>query len=198
MTRFDKAQLVTFIRSLDRNLEEPLSVVVIGGAAAAVGYDSHTKTADIDVFTNLSKSQVRHLSEAAKCAQSETGLAVGIGHTAVADLPFNYEDRLKPIRGLKLRKTTIFVPDKYDLALSKTMRGHPHDIEAIEGIHERHHLALKTLVDRFETELLGEAVADPRKICLNVAMVVARLYGFDEGKKLAERWKVPAPQRSRG
>ena len=40
------------------------------------------------------------------------------------------------------------------------------------------------------------AVADPRKIALNVVMVVARLYGFDEGRKLAERWGVPVPRKS--
>ena len=42
---------------------------------------------------------------------------------------------------------------------------------------------------------MNEAVADRRKIALNVAMVVARLYGFDEGRKLAERWQVPIPRK---
>ena len=75
------------------------------------------------------------------------------------------------------------------------MRAYPHDIEAVESISEHHPLARKTLVDRFEQELMNHAVADPRKIALNVAMVIARLYGFDEGRKLAERWKVPVPRK---
>ena len=28
-----------------------------------------------------------------------------------------------------------------------------------------------------------------------VAMVVAQLYGFDQGRKLAERWSVPIPRK---
>jgi hypothetical protein len=74
------------------------------------------------------------------------------------------------------------------------MRGYPHDIDAVESISQHHRLAQKTLVDRFETELMKEAVADQRKIALNVVMVVARLYGFEEGRKLAERWGVPVPR----
>jgi hypothetical protein len=135
----------------------------------------------------------RALGEAAARARQETGLAVAIGSGAVADLPYNYETRLKPIRGLTLRKLTILVPDKYDLALSKTVRTYPHDIDAIESIHESHSLALRTLVHRFESELLNHAVADKRKRALNMAMVIARIHGFEEGRKLAERWGVPVP-----
>jgi hypothetical protein len=76
------------------------------------------------------------------------------------------------------------------------MRGYPHDIEAIKSLHDHHRLARKTLVERFEAELMKVAGADQRKIALNVVMVVARLYGFEEGRKLAERWNVPVPRGS--
>ncbi len=55
MTKFDRAQLVAFLRALDRNLGQPSRAVVIGGAVAAVAYDSGTKTADIDLFSGISK-----------------------------------------------------------------------------------------------------------------------------------------------
>jgi hypothetical protein len=32
-----------------------------------------------------------------------------------------------------------------------------------------------------------------RKLALNMAMVIARIHGFAEGRKLAERWGVPVP-----
>lgn len=195
MTRFDRAQLVAFIRAIDRNLAERVEVVVIGGAAAMVAYDANVTTADVDVFTVVTGAPGALLAAAA-LARQQTGLGVNVGAAAVADLPYDYQRRLKPIRGLKLNNLTILVPDKYDLVLSKTMRGYPHDIEAVEGISKRHHLAKKTLVERFEKELMNVAVADPRRIALNVVMVVARLYGFDEGRKLAERWGVPVPRKS--
>jgi Nucleotidyltransferase of unknown function (DUF6036) len=195
VTRFDRPQLVAFIRAIDRNLAEKVKVVVIGGAAATVGYDCVVKTADIDIFRIIKGSSVA-LGKAADLARQETGLGVSVAAAPVADLPYNYERRLKPVRGLQLVNLTVVIPDKYDLALSKTIRGYPHDIEAIQSMHESHRLARKTLVARFESELMKVAIADPRKISLNLVMVVARIYGFEEGRKLAERWKLPVPRSS--
>jgi hypothetical protein len=194
LTRFDRAQLVAFIRALDRHLGTKLRIVVIGGAAASVGYDSNVRTADIDIFTVL-KGSPNSLPEAAALAREETGLGVGVGPATVADLPYNYEARLRPVRKLDLKNLTILIPEKYDLALSKVMRGYEHDIAAVKGMHERHRLSQATLVARFEAELMKEAVADPRKIALNVVLVVERLYGFTAARKLAERWEVPVPAR---
>lgn len=190
MTRFNRRQLVAFIRALDRNLEKPATVVVIGGAAAAVAYHAGTSTADIDLWQGISDD----ILEAASRARKETGLGVAIGSAAVADLPINYEDRLRPARGLILQRLTVIFPDKYDLSLAKAVRGYQHDLDAIEGIHRRHRLAAKTLIGRFETEMTA-AITDPRKLRLNMAMVAARLYGLEEGRRLAERWGVPIPQK---
>jgi hypothetical protein len=188
LIRFDRRQLVAFVRALDRNLDRPTTVVVIGGAAAAMAYHAGTKTADIDVWRGLTDS----LLEAAGRARRDTGLAVQIGSAAVADFPLNYEDRLRQARGLALEKLTMVFPDKYDLALAKAVRGYQHDLDAIEGIHRNHRLAARTLITRFEEEMTA-AITDPRKLRLNMAMVAARLYGFEEGRRLAIRWGVPVP-----
>jgi hypothetical protein len=188
LIRFDRRQLVAFVRALDRNLDRPTTVVVIGGAAAAMAYHAGTKTADIDVWRGLTDS----LLEAAGRARRDTGLAVQIGSAAVADFPLNYEDRLRQARGLALEKLTMVFPDKYDLALAKGVRGYQHDLDAIEGIHRNHRLAARTLITRFEEEMTA-AITDPRKLRLNMAMVAARLYGFEEGRRLAIRWGVPVP-----
>jgi hypothetical protein len=154
-----------------------------------MAYHAGTRTADIDIWQGLTDS----LLEAARQARRETGLGIEIGSAAVADLPLNYEDRLRPARGLALEKLTMVFPDKYDLALAKAVRGYQHDLDAIEGIHRRHRLAPKTLIGRFEEEM-GAAITDPRKLRLNMAMLAARLYGFEEGRRLALRWGVPVPQ----
>jgi hypothetical protein len=185
--------LVAFIRAIDRNLARRVKVVMVGGAAAAVAYDAGVKTADVDIF-NVVEGSPKALWAAAAAARRQTALGVSVGAAPVADLPYNYEDRLKSVRGLNLKKLKILVPDKYDLALSKTMRGYPHDVEAVESMHGHHRLARRTLVERFENELMKVAVADQRKIALNVVILVARLYGFEEGRELAERWGVPVPR----
>jgi hypothetical protein len=168
-------------------------VLIVGGAAATIGYDSNTKTNDIDVFTVMEGSS-DDILKAAALAQQQTGLAVAIGAAPVTELPYNYSDRIKRVRGLQLKNLTLLIPDKYDLALSKMLRGYPHDVDAIEGISEKHHLSMKTLVDRFEDELVKEATGDQAKIRLNMAMVVARLYGFNQGRKFAMQWGVPVPR----
>jgi len=191
--QFDRAQLVAFVRAMDRNLDAPATLMLVGGAAASLGYGAGVRTADIDVFNVLHGSS-EQIIQAASAAREQTGLPVGVGAATVADLPYNYEDRIRQVRGLRMKNLTLLVPDKYDLALSKALRGYPHDIDAIQGIDEKHPLSQETLVARFEDELMNEAVAERRKIQLNVAMVVARLYGIEEGRKLAERWGVPSPQ----
>lgn len=189
MTRFDRAELLSFLRALDRNLERPTTIVLIGGAAAAIEYHAGTKTADFDVYEGLTDD----VSLAAENARKETGLAIAIGTAAVADLPINYEDRLRQGRGLRLENLTVIVPDKYDLALSKVVRGYQHDIDAIAAIHRRRRLARKTLVERFESEMTA-AVTDPHRVRLNMIVLVARLYGIGEARKLAARWGVPSPR----
>ncbi len=180
------------MRAVGRHLTRPTTVVVIGGAAAAIEYQSNTKTADIALLAGMSKD-VQHASHSAR---KETGLAIAIGAVTVADLPLNYEDRLRPARGLRIERLRVVFPDKYDLTLSKTVRGYQHDLDAIQGIHRRHTLSQQTLVGRFVTEMdTGRAATgDRRKICLNMAMVVARLWGVEAGRALAERWGVPVPR----
>ncbi len=190
MTRFDRARLVAFLRALDRNLRAPSRAVMIGGAAAAVAYHSGTKTADIDLYSGISKE----ILEAAQKARWQTGLAIAVAAAPVADLPYHYEERLRPARGLSLAKLSLVFPDKYDLALAKTVRGYQHDIDAIAGIHRRHRLSRKTLVERFETEM-SQAGGDPARIRLNLVMVVSRLYGVSEGRRLAQRLGVPIPRK---
>jgi len=162
---------------------------VIGGAAAAIAYDSGTRTADIDLFRGLSVDLV----DAAGKAREETGLAVAVGAAPVADLPYGYEERLRPARGLKLERLALSFPEKYDLALAKAVRGYQHDLDAIEGIHRRHRLSRRTLVRRFEEEM-SQAIGDPNRIRLNVVLLIARLYGTEEGRTLARLWEVPTPR----
>jgi hypothetical protein len=106
VTRFDKAQLTAFLRAIDRNLTQKVKVVMVGGAAAAVAYDANVKTADVDIF-NVIGGFPEALGAAATAARQETGLGISVGAAAVVDLPYNYEARLKPIRGLQLKKLKI-------------------------------------------------------------------------------------------
>ncbi|GEM_PF-920332 len=189
LTKFDRAQLLTFLRAIDRHLPNPTSVVVVGGAAAIIGYRSTVRTSDVDVFAGLTDEFI----EAGRQAQEETGLAIAIEKAAVAEIPYNYEDRVRAVKITRLAKLTVIVPDRYDLVLSKAIRCWEHDLDAIEAIHRRQPLVLRTLVQRFESELMKIALAAPARNCLNVVIVVGRLFGAAEARSLARRWGVPTP-----
>jgi hypothetical protein len=87
----------------------------------------------------------------------------------------------------------VEVPDRYDLALSKTIRGYKNDLETIGEMYARRPFAMKKLVERFESELDGMAAIDKQKLRLNVALLVATLFGKKAGTKVAERWGVVPP-----
>lgn len=187
---FTRSELVRFVQAVDRNLASPTSIVIVGGSAAMLGYDARVRTSDIDLFESDSDAGI--FEEASELAREETGLPVDVEKAVVTDIPDGYLDRAREV-DLRLEHLSVIVPDEYDLVLSKTVRSWDHDVGAIVEIHRNSPLDLNVLVERFEKELLPIAVTDKKKLCLNLAMVVARLFGMDAGRDAAVRWGVPIP-----
>jgi hypothetical protein len=86
------------------------------------------------------------------------------------------------------------VPDRYDLALSKAIRGYDNDLQVIKEMHENRRFSLSRLVTIFETEMDGMVTKDKRSLRLNIAVLVATLFGEEEGEKVALRWGVAVPR----
>jgi hypothetical protein len=193
MRRLERDQIVRFLRALDAALGGDIEIFVVGGLAAILQYDAVVKTADMDVFAIVSGSE-SDLKRAARVASAATNVVLPINPALVTDLPWNYEDRLKRVRGLKLKKLTMIVPDKYDLVLSKTVRGYEHDLEAIASIHAHHRLSENTLVKRFEDEIWKIAMGDPKNFALNMFHVVRLLYGQKRAAAYRDRWGLGKPR----
>jgi hypothetical protein len=187
--KYSKAELLAFLRRLDQRLEEPATFTVIGGAAAVLAYGATKPTGDIDTWGSVPSS----VEKAALEILNRGDEFVPIGSAGVADLPYEAEDRFRPAP-LGLAKLEVLVPDRYDLALSKTVRGYAHDFDAIEEMHQRRRFSMKKLVQRFERELDGIANTDKRKLRLNVAVLIARLFGKKAGEEVADRWGVTPPR----
>jgi len=187
MPRFDRSQVVLFLHVLDGFLKDDLQIFMIGGLAAILGYDADVKTADMDVLTIPVGSEA-DLKRAMYEAREVTGIALFLDRASIAQLPYNYEDRLKPLRGIRFQKLRVLVPDKYDLVLSKALRAYGHDLAAMQSIHEHHPLSEKTLAKRFESEFRNEAVGDPRKLVFNMVIVMRLLYGEERAKHYMAKW----------
>jgi hypothetical protein len=172
--RHPPTDIERFVRAVDAALAEPASLLVIGGAAAVLGYGATRPTEDIDTFHELQAP----ILEAIETAREATKLQIPVSFAAVADAPYNFEDRLVPL-DLGLARLTVVVPERHDLALMKLIRGYQHDVEVIEQIHRLQPLSLDVLRSRFVDEM-GHVVADPRRLRLNFYEVVERLYGREQ------------------
>ena len=170
MRLYTPAELRRFLAAVDRTLERPAEVVVIGGAAAALEYGVASGTRDIDTWTRVQ----RDLAVAAERARQTTGLGVPLARSGVADGPHDFESRLE--RALpRLRRLKVMVPERHDLVLMKVLRGDEHDLQAIEAIHQRSPLELAILVRRYREEM-GATIVDPRRLRGQFLTLVERLF----------------------
>jgi hypothetical protein len=124
-----------------------------------------------------------------------------VSFAAVADAPFNFEDRIERAGELGLKNLEIYVPERHDLALMKTIRGYEHDLELIAELHAKHPFDLQTLKMRMRDEM-SHVVTDPRRLRLNFILVVDRLFGAESAKLVrdelergAKRGKDRGPER---
>ncbi|HTQ76376.1 MAG TPA: DUF6036 family nucleotidyltransferase [Burkholderiales bacterium] len=191
---FDRQQLLTFLRAIDRNLRSEVEVVVVGGAALSIAYGVEKRTSDIDVIEL--KGSNEDLARALRLAWEDTGLAVAISPATVTVIPDQFEGRLRKARGLRLRRLKFVVPEKYDLALSKiaASTARPHDLDAVLDLHDKHRLSRNQLLARFDAEMARVSVADERQLALTMAVAVAELYGDQSAREFARRYGVPLPK----
>jgi hypothetical protein len=177
--RYPSTDIERFVRAVDAALSEPSSILVIGGAAAVLGYGATRPTEDIDTFHQL---QTAVLS-AIQTARAVTKLDIPVSFAAVADAPYNFEDRLVRLTDLGLARLTVIVPERHDLVVMKLIRGYHHDVEVIEEMHQLQPLSFDLLRSRFVDEM-GHVVADPRRLRLNFYEVVERLFGREQAVSL--------------
>lgn len=187
MRRFKREQIIRFLRALDSALDGDVEVFVVGGLAAILQYDAAVKTSDMDVVA-LVRGHQSDLMRAAQVAFDATGIDLDINPATITELPWNYEDRVKRVRGLRFKKLHMIVPEKYDLALSKAVRGYEHDLEAIASMHDHHPLSETTLARRFEEEIWKSAVGDQRKFAFNMLQLMRALYGAKRAEAYRVRW----------
>ena len=171
MRRFTPDELRTFLEAVDRHLSAEVTIIIIGGTAAALAYSVTTGTTDVDTF----ESDLAAFDGALTVARSETGLHVVFQRAAIGDMPWNYQHRLlRELPGLE--RLCVFVPERHDLVLSKVMRCHEGDLQCIEQIHRKHPLDRGLLIDRFVTEM-SHAIGHPERILANLLLCVERLFG---------------------
>jgi DNA mismatch repair ATPase MutS len=142
-----------FLAELDSKMSQPVALYCLGGFVLKAVYDIPRFTGDLDYIEALPKEAAAELEELA--GQNST-LAkqhkVFVHFTGVTDLPFNYESRLREL-DLALSKLRLFVPEVYDLALSKLSRNSPKDRQDVQFLAKSVPLVFDALQKRFDEEM---------------------------------------------
>jgi hypothetical protein len=178
MKTYTRDQILGFLAEVDDLLDEPSTLEIIGGAAALLAYGAHRPTKDIDSFAGLDE----RIIEAARRAEHR----IPLDRAAVADPPYNYEDRLRLLE-LPFRNLQVVVPDRHDLLLMKAVRAMRNDDEVIQEMHAAEPFDLAILVNRYKTEM-GHAIGDRRILDQKIQLILEKLFGrkgirrFTEGK----------------
>jgi uncharacterized nucleotidyltransferase DUF6036 len=140
-----------FLDELDHLLPEPITLVCIGGFVLRVRYGIPRITSDIDCISILPFHNLEEI------AGRESPLAkkyrVHLQYVAVTTMPLNYEDRLAELFPRRFKSLRIYVPDAYDLILSKVERNSPKDREDVEYLAKAARLDATRLRERYDKEL---------------------------------------------
>ena len=126
MKTYGRDQVLEFLAEIDEILAEPVALEIIGGAAALLAYGARNSTKDIDSFASI--------DERIRQAATRVAHKIPLDQAAVADPPYNYEDRRQRLN-LPFRNLVVIVPEKHDLLLMKAVRGSRHDDEVIQEMH---------------------------------------------------------------
>ena len=188
-SRFVPSELRLFLDAVDSFLTESVDMIIIGGSALTLGYGVETATSDVDTFeTDLNK-----INPAIEAARQKTGLNIPVDANTVADIPYNYRERVQRVLP-ELENLVVLVPDRYDLALSKLVRATEHDFAGIEELHAAHPLDIEILVSRYLDEM-NQAVTDLRVLDQKFLICVRSLFGelryIRIKKRVEERRRQP-------
>jgi hypothetical protein len=180
---FGAADIQRFLEAVDRHLQAPARLVIIGGSAAALAFGVASTTEDIDTENRVTDD----VRQAIERAADETRLAIPVTKAGIAEYPFEYESRLEP-QLPHLTNLRIWTLERHDLALSKALRGDEHDFQQIREIHAKAPLDFTTIVERFKTEM-KYANGDPRRIRSLFLEMIASVFG--ELKRVTAERMIP-------
>lgn len=143
-----------FLTELDALLDEPVELHCIGGFAVVAGYGLPRGTNDLDYRTLVPYNRINELQ---RLAGPDSDLAqrhkVHVQHTGIESMPENYDERLTELYPARFKKIRLFVPDAYDLVLSKLSRNIERDRQDVEFLAKKMRLDPAILRQRYEDEL---------------------------------------------
>ena len=150
-----------FLEDLDSLLTEPVKLNCIGGFAVVAAYGLPRSTNDLDYF---SIEPYACAAELETIAGQGSALArkrkLHLQRAGVASLPEGYDERLIELYPGHFKNLRLFVPDPYDLVLSKLTRNADRDREDVRHLARTCSLDPNVLRDRYQNEMRSIVIGD--------------------------------------
>jgi hypothetical protein len=153
-----------FLGELDTLLDESIELHCIGGFAVVAGYGFARATNDLDYRTLIPYNRINDLQ---RLAGPGSDLAnkhkVYVQHPGVDAIPEAYDERLTELYPGWLKRVRLFIPDPYDLVLSKLSRNQERDRQDVRYLVRIKNLNAETLRTRYFEELRTNLIGDLRQ-----------------------------------
>lgn len=146
---FNKKIIDQILVETDKNLTHSTDLVLIGGTALVLKYNSPRSTIDVDAYTKISKE----LKEAWGKAEKKIGVQIPLARSTIVEGPYNMEDRFVVYKDLGLKNLNILIPDHVDIVLMKVQRLLGKDRDDISHLIKQERIPHIVLLKRFTKEM---------------------------------------------
>lgn len=144
------APWAAFLHALDSLVPEPVALHCIGGFVLTVLYGVPRVTSDLDCVAILPHRDLEAI--AGRGSPLARKHRVYLQYVAVNAMPEDYQTRLQELFHGRFKNLRIYVPDPYDLILSKLERNSPKDREDVAYLANKLKLDRHVLRERYERE----------------------------------------------
>lgn len=165
----------SFLADIDAAATQELVLHCIGGFAVSLYYGLSRPTGDLDVV-ELAPNTARWLDRiAGRGSPLHRKHRLYVQVVTVATLPYQYADRLTEMFAASFERLRLFVPDPYDLALSKLSRNLELDLEDAKHLSNVTDFDLDVFEARYRQELRPYVTGPPERHDLTLKLWVAAI-----------------------
>ena len=151
-----------FLQALDAKMTEVCTLPCFGGFAVTQEYGIGRLTSDIDVLDVAPPHVVDFLMR-----EGGQGSPLAIEHkvyldfVGIANPPYDYESRLRPMYPAAFQHLRLLVMDPYDVALTKLKRDSDKDFQDVLQLAENIPFDLDLFEKRYQEELRDNTTGKP-------------------------------------
>ena len=153
-----------FLQALDAQLTEVCTLPCFGGFVVTLEYGiiRPIPTSDLDVLDVAPPSMVRTLQETAGPGSPLANeYKVWLDCVGIANPPYDYESRLRPMFPGSFKHISLMVMDPYDVALTKLKRDSDKDFQDVLQLAEKIPFDLELFEARYIEELRDNTTGRP-------------------------------------